>query len=316
MVSFTHGTEVFRGDAPSMSPAGFEPGPAYTYASAGFAVSDPDYLGLGTGPGLHPWMDVPSETTAALDMLRASRAYVTSHGGTLRRQVMITGFSQGASAGLGLGRGLQDGADPWFRLGALAPISGAYDFGGAALPSVLDGELARLNPNHQLGAKIAVLYTAWMLVGFNRVHPIAGMPDTIVRAPYARTIEGLFDGRHTGDQVFSGLPSTVGRLLTPFGINLLRHPSGGLAAALRGTDRVCQGWTPNAPIRLYYATSDEQAVNANTFHCQAWFAARGAPVPAVNLGTPDYQGSRHLGANVAGTAQIVRWFLRLASVPA
>src|SRR5690349_4574932 len=65
VVSFTHGTEVFRGDAPSMSPTGFEPGPAYTYASAGFAVSDPDYLGLGTGPGLHPWMDVPSETTAA-----------------------------------------------------------------------------------------------------------------------------------------------------------------------------------------------------------------------------------------------------------
>ena len=64
VVSFTHGTEVFRGDAPSEQPTGFEPGPAYTYASAGFAVSDPDYLGLGTGPGLHPWMDVPSETTA------------------------------------------------------------------------------------------------------------------------------------------------------------------------------------------------------------------------------------------------------------
>lgn len=315
VVSFTHGTEVFRGDAPSMSPAGFEPDPAYTYASAGFAVSDPDYLGLGTGPGLHPWMDVPSETTAALDMLRASRAYVTSHGGTLRHQVMITGFSQGASAGLGLGRALQDGADPWFRLGALAPVSGAYDFGGAALPSVLDGELARLNPNHQLGAKIAALYTAWMLVGFNRVHPIAGMPGRIVKAPYARTIEGLFDGRHTGDQVFGGLPNTIGELLTPFGMNLLRHPSGGLAAALRGTDRVCQGWTPNAPTRLYYATNDEQAVNANTVHCQAWFAASGTYVPKINLGTPDYQGSRHLGTNVAGTAQIARWFLRLASVP-
>jgi hypothetical protein len=274
-------------------------------------VSDPDYLGLGTGPGLHPWMDVPSETTAALDMLRASRAYVTSHGGTLRRPVMITGFSQGASAGLGLGRALQDGADPWFRLGALAPISGAYDFGGAALPSVLDGELARLNPNHQLGAKIAVLYTAWMLVGFDRVHPIAGMPDKIVRAPYAPTIMGLFDGHHTGDQVFGGLPGTINELLTPFGLNLLRHPSGGLAAALRGTDRVCQGWTPNAPIRLYYAIRDEQAVNANTFHCQAWFAASGTRVPAINLGTPNYQGSRHLGSNVAGTAHIVRWFLQL-----
>jgi hypothetical protein len=35
-------------------------------------------------------------------------------------------------------------------------------------------------------------------------------------------------------------------------------------------------------------------------------------VPAINLGTPDYQGSRHLGSNVAGTAQIVRWFLSLS----
>jgi len=152
-------------------------------------------------------------------------------------------------------------------------------------------------------------------VGFDRVHPIAGMPDRIVKAPYARTIEGLFDGRHPGDQVFGGLPDTISKLLTPFGMNLLRHPSGGLAAALRGTDSVCQGWTPNAPIRLYYATHDEQAVNANTVHCQAWFAASGAHVPTINLGTPDYQGSRHLGSNVAGTAQIARWFLRLASVP-
>jgi hypothetical protein len=37
---------------------------------------------------------------------------------------------------------------------------------------VLDGQLIRLNPNPQLGAKVAVLYTAWMLVGFNRVHPM------------------------------------------------------------------------------------------------------------------------------------------------
>src|SRR5437764_1820023 len=168
-------------------------------------------------------------------MLRAARSYVTSHGRTVRHQVFATGFSQGASAALGLGRALQGGADPYFRLGALAPISGAYDFGGASVPSMLDGELIRLNPNPQLGAKIAVLYTAWMLVGFNRVHPIAGMPGQLVKAPYARTIEGLFDGHHSGDQVLSGLPGTVRELLTPFGMNVLRHPAGGLAAALRST---------------------------------------------------------------------------------
>jgi hypothetical protein len=53
-------------------------------------------------------------------------------------------------------------------------------------------------------------------------------------------------------------------------------------------------------------------VNANTLHCQAAFAARHARIPVVGLSAPNYQGSRHYGSNVAGTAQIVRWFGQLA----
>jgi hypothetical protein len=235
VVSFTHGTEVYRGDALPMQASGFEPAPAYLYASAGFATADPDYLGLGTGPGPHPWMDVPSETTAAL----------------------------------GLGRALRDGADPWFRLGALAPISGAYDFQNAEIPALLSGTLVKLNPTPLLGAKYSVLYTAYTFTGFNRVHPIAGMPGKIFKAPYARVLPRLFDGNHTGTQVLAGTPSTLAGLLTPDGTALLRHPTGGLLAALRSLDSACSGWTPAAPTRLYLARNDEQAVNANAWHCQA-----------------------------------------------
>jgi hypothetical protein len=313
VVSFTHGTESYRGDAPSMQPSGFEPAPAYTYASAGFAVADPDYLGLGTGPGLQPWMDVPSETTAALDMLRAVRGYLTRHGRAVRRDVMVTGFSQGASAALGLGRALQGHADPWFRLGALAPISGAYDFTHAELPAVLDGELVRLNPIPQLGAKYSVLYAALTLVAVNRVHRIYGSPAEVFRAPYAGTIQQLLDGNHTGEQLFSGTPATLAGLLTARGYAMLRHPSGPFAAALRTDDSVCVNWTPAVPARLYMAADDEQAVNASTLHCQAAFAARQAQISVINLGAPDYQGSRHYGSNVAGTAQIVRWFSQLTA---
>ena len=311
VVSYTHGTESYRDDAPSMQTTGFEPDPAYTFASAGFATVDPDYLGLGTGPGTQPWMDVPSETTAALDLLRAARGYLAGQGVSLDRKVMVTGFSQGASAALGLGRALQDGADPWFRLGALAPISGAYDFQNAEIPAILDDELVTLNPVPQLGAKYEVMYTALMLVAVNRVRPIAGMPDKIIQPAYAGTIEQLLDGNHTDDQVFNGTPDDLKDLLTPYGSSLLAHPTGGLLAELRTIDGVCTGWVPGAPTRLYLADDDEQAVNANTQHCQASFAAAGAAVPTVDLGTPDNQGSRHYGSNVAGTADIVTWFTQL-----
>jgi hypothetical protein len=311
VVSYTHGTEIYRGDAPSEQPAGFGSGAAYAFASAGFAVSDPDYLGLGTGPGLQPYMDLPSETTAALDMLRAVRHYLTAHGQAARRDVLATGFSQGGPAALGLGRALQDGADPWFRIGALAPISGPYDLPGAEVPAIVDGDLVRLNPDPQLGAKYSVLYAAFGLVAINRVHHVYSSPGQVFQEPYAGTIEALLNGDHTERELVAGTPAQLGDLLTPRGFAMLRQPAGAFEAALKADSSSCD-WTPRVPARLYLATGDEQVVNASTWHCQADFAARGTRVPAVNLGTPDHDGSRHFGSNAAGTAQIVRWFLQLA----
>jgi hypothetical protein len=310
MVSFAHGTALSRADAPSMQPSGFEPAATYTYASAGFVTVAPDYLGLGTGPGRHPWMDIPSETTASLDLLRAARTYADGHGYTVRKKVMVTGFSQGASAALGLARALQNGADRNFELGALAPISGAYDFSHAELPAVLDGELARLSP--EMGDKYSVIYAAYTLIGLNRVHHVYDSPSQVFQSPYDETIEQLFDGEHAGQDVVQNTPAKLDQLLTPAGRALLRTPTGGLADALRVVDGVCTGWTPAAPTRLYMADDDEQAVNANTRHCESSFAASGAKVPVVDLGTPENEGSRHLGSSSAGTAQIVAWFAGLS----
>ncbi|WOX13593.1 lipase [Streptomyces sp. N50] len=302
-VSFTHGTELFKGDVASVSTEVWSQAPALTYASAGFAVVLPDYLGLGLGPGRQQWMDVPSETTTALDLLRAAHSYApVVVGRELGRDVLITGFSQGASAALGLARALEEGADPRFQVRALAPVSGAYAFRDVALPALLDG---RADP------KDGVIYTALALVSFNRLHHVYDSPGEVFRTPYSRTIEGLLDGTHTGQEVVARTPDTVDELLTAHGRALLAHPTGGLAAALRVTDGVCTGWTPRIPVRLYYAEGDEQAVNGSSEHCQASFRARGVEVPLVDLGTPDYGGSRHLGSQRAATAAVVRWFASL-----
>ncbi|MFD0345501.1 alpha/beta hydrolase family protein [Kitasatospora aburaviensis] len=301
-VSFTHGTASYRSDAPSaMVRAGFVSSPAITYASAGFAAVAPDYIGLGTGPGLHPWMDVPSETTASLDMLRAARAFVPRTGRALGHDVLVTGFSQGASAAMGLARALQAGDDRWFRLAAVAPVSGAYDFRHAELPALLDGSL---------DPKSSVLYSAYLLVAWNRLHRLYDSPDEVFRTPYDSTVEALFDGSHTGPQLFAGTPDTLDALLTPHGFEMLRHPTGRLARALRVADSTCD-WAPRVPVRLYVADADEQAANANTDHCGAALRSHGVDAAVVDLGVPDFAGSRHLGSNVAGTAAVVRWFDQL-----
>ncbi|SDM63818.1 hypothetical protein SAMN04487981_10283 [Streptomyces sp. cf386] len=298
-VSFAHGTGSHKDDSPSMQRAAFVSAPVIAHASAGAAGVAPDYLGMGKGPGLHPWMDIGSETTASLDMLRAARAFALQTGHVLEREVMVTGFSQGASAALGLGRALQAGEDRWFRLGALAPVSGAYDFGGTELPALLEG---RLEP------KSSVLYAAYTLVAFQRLHDIYDSPGEVFRAPYDSTVEALFDGAHTGEQLMRGTPDTLDELLTEHGRELLAHPTGPLAAALRTTDAVCTDWAPRAPVRLHMATGDEQAVTTNTEHCRDALLRNGVDAPVVDLGALDYHGSRHLGSNVAVTSAIVRWF--------
>ncbi|WP_419999650.1 lipase [Streptomyces boninensis] len=301
-VSYGHGTGSHKSDAPSMQRAHFHAAPVIAHAAAGAAAVAPDYLGLGTGPGLHPWMDVPSETTASLDMLRAARAFAARTGHVLDRDVLATGFSQGASAALGLGRALQAGEDRWFRLGALAPVSGAYDFGGAELPALLAGELE---------PKSSVLYAAYTLVAFNRVHHVYDRPGEVFQAPYDSRIEALFDGAHTGEQLMRGTPDTIDELLTPAGRRLLAQPTGGLAEGLRATDAVCTDWAPRAPLRLYMAGGDEQAATANTDHCAGALRKNGVRAPVIDLGAADYQGSRHLGSNAAATPEIIRWFAEL-----
>ncbi|MFD9903973.1 alpha/beta hydrolase family protein [Streptomyces sp. NPDC059063] len=300
-VSFAHGTGVHRVDAPSMQRKVFLTGPSIAYASAGFATVAPDYLGMGTGPGKHPWMDVPSEATASLDLLRAARQFAPRTARSLDRDVLATGFSQGASAALGLGRALQAGEDRYFRLGALAPISGAYDFGGAELPALLASD-SELEPRWR------AVYAAYTLVAFDRVQDVYDNPGEVFRDP---GVQELFDGMHTGPQMLNALPRTLDELLTPHGRDLLARPRGGLAAGLRRTDSVCKDWKPKAPIRLYMAQGDEQATARNTANCAAAFRKKGVGVPVVDLGAVDHQKSRHLGSNVQGTAEVVHWFSTL-----
>jgi hypothetical protein len=311
LVSFTHGTQSYRDDAPSVGGDDFATAPPITFGAAGFAAAAPDYLGLGKGAGTHPWMDVPSETTASLDMLRAARQFMTEKGRTPQPRILVTGFSQGASAALGLARALQDGADPGFRLGAVAPISGAYAFRDAEIPALLASSQAGDKAGSEIDAKLAVAYTTYLLVSWNRLHHLYDSPRTVFAGAYADKVDKLFDGTTPGQKMLATLPDSLDRLLTPRGFDLLRHPSGAFARALSVSDATCTGWVPRVPVRLYYAAGDEQAVTANTGRCLAAFRASGAGPASVDLGAHDFFGSRHLGTAVGGTEAVVRWFTRL-----
>ncbi|MFC7563915.1 hypothetical protein ACFQU9_11870 [Actinomadura namibiensis] len=300
-VSYTHGTMSYKKDAPSVTKDVWGPGAAVTYGGAGFAAVAPDYLGLGKGPGAHPWMHVPSETTASLDMLRAARNFAPRTGRTLERQVLVTGFSQGASAALGLARALQEGADPWFRVRAVAPISGAYDFGGTQLPATVGGKIP---------AKYAVVYASYLLTSWNRTHGLYRTPDEVFRG-LRRPRREVLRRHHARRGDVPGAARHAARVAHPARPGDAAGPRGRLAAALRQDAAAVMGWAPRVPVRLYKISDDEQAVTGNTDRLAAAFRARGVRAPVIDVGDRVYEESRHLGSNLTGTALTARWFRTL-----
>ncbi|MFI1608085.1 hypothetical protein ACH4YN_39265 [Streptomyces griseofuscus] len=292
-VSYTHGTLAYRDGAGSVAHSG-DRAVTVIFAGAGFAAVAPDYLGLGLGTGPHPYMDIDSETTASVDMLKAARTFETEKGVIPDGKVMVTGFSQGATAAMGLGRALQRHAVPGLRPAALAPVSGPYDLSGAEIPAAFDGRLA---------PRTATFYLAYVITAWNRLHPLYSSPAEAFRAPYASTVTGLFDGSHHEAEIAAELPATPKELLTPQFIERLKHPTGVLARIVHTDDAVCTDWAPHAPVRLYDGDLDTDVALANTLSCQRSLAAKGVDAPIVDVGNAD-----HTHSALISYPKILKWF--------
>lgn len=291
LVSDTHGTMANRAYAPSVAEDARTR--SYVFAATGRAVAAPDYLGLGEGPGRHPYMDTRSAVTASVDMLRASRTAGRMLGRALDGDLYVTGFSQGGQVAMALARAVQGGDAAGFRLKAVAPVSGPYDLKGTEVPALTDGRVNDVS---------GVFYLSYFLVAQNRLHPIYKDPAEVFRQPYAGRVEGLFDGRHKDEDIVRRLAPTVRRLLTDRFYRQLREPSGGLLEALRANGHACD-WKPAVPVRLYAGGRDTDVPIGNARTCARTFAGRGARVRVLEVGPVD-----HFGSDRAALAGIARWF--------
>ncbi|MFE1882710.1 alpha/beta hydrolase family protein [Streptomyces diastatochromogenes] len=291
LVSDTHGTMADRDYAPSVSEDARAQ--SYLFASAGHAVAAPDYLGLGKGPGRHPYMDTRSAVTASVDMLRAARTAAGRLGRTVNGDLYATGFSQGGQVAMAVGRAVQHGDAPGFRLKALAPVAGPYDLAGTEVPALADG---RVNDTS------GVLYISYFLTAQNRLHHIYDNPAQVFRAPYADRVEGLFDGRHEEEGIVRQLAPNVKELLTDDFYRQLTHPTGGFLAALRANDHTCD-WKPDVPVRLYAGEKDTDVPIGNARTCARTLARQGARVRVLDQGDVD-----HVGSYVTALPKIARWF--------
>jgi acetyl esterase/lipase len=288
-VAWLHGTRVYRGYTGSLED-NMDRAAAVAFAASGYATVAPDYLGLGVGPGHHPYMLTTPTVTATLDALRASRSLAVRSGKRMDRRTFVTGFSQGGQASMLVGRELQRRGE----LAAVAGIAGPYDIRGEELPAALDGRLDGVS---------AVLYLGYAMTAWNRHHRLYDSPSEAFRAPYDRIAEAMFDGSHPEEEIVAALPRTPQELFTDDFLARLANPTGELRRVLVANDDPCQ-WRPRVPVRLYAGTADRDVVFGNSVSCQSQLAARGTrDSRVVNVGAVD-----HFGSAVTALPKVLRFF--------
>jgi hypothetical protein len=288
-VTWLHGTRAYRGDVASMAD-NLDRAAAVRFATAGYPTVAPDYLGLGEGPGTHPYIITRPTVSASLDALRAARGVTR-----LDRRVLVTGFSQGGQAAMLVGRALRH--DPYFRLGALAPINGPHDIRGAELPAAFDGRLDGLS---------ATFYLGYAMVAWNRQYHLWDSPSEAFRAPYDTMMDRLFNNDTQEQDIAQALPPSPEQLFTPSFLAWLQHPTGRLAWVLARNDDACRGWHPGVPVRLWTASGDRDVAIANTLDCRDQLAANGTRASVVDAG--DYD---HFTSGRMAIPQVVAWFDRV-----
>jgi hypothetical protein len=301
-VAYLHGTSVSFYDAPSnpnifgeFSENGesFDGPPSNSvFAGAGFVYVAPDYLGLGdsTVPR-HRYFHAATEASSAIDMLAASRRALDRLDVEQDKRLFTFGFSQGGHSALALQRQLEN-AD--VRVDGTATVGGVFDVEQWLLASLANETTATVP-----------LYVSYLLLAYDDVYDIYGQTADVFQAPYASTVEGLFDMHHYFDDVVAGLPSTPRELLTPsFYAELIANQQNPFRVRLR--QNAVDRWRPEAPVRVYHSPDDEEVPYADALASVGRMRSKGGDVTVRPL-----PGFDHVNSWIQAMPRAVNWFRSL-----
>lgn len=134
LVVYCHGTTVDRGRSPSKF-AGKGEAPetieAITgFATGGYAVILPDYIGLGDHKAAHPYPLSVVNARSGMDMISAARTLARQKNYKIAKQLYVTGYSEGGGVAMALTRSLQSYMNEEYQVTRSSPASGPYDLSG------------------------------------------------------------------------------------------------------------------------------------------------------------------------------------------
>ncbi|MEO1628161.1 MAG: lipase family protein, partial [Bacteroidota bacterium] len=296
-ITYQHGTTTRKSNVPSRRNAEYSIN--LFYATGGYFVSLPDYIGLGDSPGLHPYVHSDSEANSVIDLLRAGKEMVAELEAKQSDDLFLFGYSQGGHATAAAHKKIQEELSDEFTIAASNPMAGPYDLAGAQTDVIL------LDEPYPTPA-----YLPYFILAYLEIYPdlLPFTVDEVFAAPYNTSLPPLFDGSLSLDQIGAQMPAVPNQILTTsfldsFKLNL-DHP---MRIAL--ARNALLDWAPSAPTRLTHCMGDDQVPFENSVVAKSSFESNGATqVELLDLGNSDHVDCARL-ALISGIAYFNRFYV-------
>lgn len=272
---YQHGTSDSKQAVPSNTATNGEGSIGLIFGGFGYVTILPDYLGMGTSRGFHPYIHAQSEADAAIYMLRATRAFAAQNGAPTNDQLFVTGYSQGGHAAMALHQAIEVKHASEFTVTAAAHLSGPYSISNVMRTLMVDDAREYLYvaylPNTAL---------SYQTVYGNLYKKLSDM----FKPEYVQAIQDYYDQKITLSQLNVQLVATlrsttgksIGRRMLQDSIvkAVIENPNHPISRALRDNDTY--RWTTKTPTRLFYCMGDDQVPFQNSLLARDSMLARGA----------------------------------------
>ncbi len=219
------------------------------FATDGYVVLCPDYIGMGEGEGNQIMLNAPTEAGATVDMLLVVSDLLPSLSVKTNKDLFLTGYSQGGHACLATYRLLQEKYKERFPITAASPMSGPYDIERTVYE-------ARLLPNEN------PVYLMMLLASYYESKDSMMQMGRVLVPPYDTLIPPMMNGCWPEEVLNALLPDICMKTLKPEIFKEFEDENSSFRKYLRANN--IYDWKPESPTELCYCMHDEQVPYKNS----------------------------------------------------
>lgn len=215
------------------------------FASAGYIVVVPDYIGFGESSDvLHPYYHYESSAGAVIDMVRAASELANLEKLNFNQDVFLAGYSEGGYVTMAAHKKMEEVDYAPLNLVASAPAAGGYD-----IKHVQEYFVALDTYDHPF-------YMAFVAMSYLDNYDVSTTLSDYFNEPYATKIPSLFDGSKTGSEINAELTTSVPEFLTQSFINDFDTDPTFTEMNSLFEENSLDDWVPQTTMFMYHGTAD------------------------------------------------------------